>query len=190
MVAADVEARQINGGRVVVRGHNGVNFARTSPAIRTRPIAYRSYARQRGVYSPYAFGQTSAYRRSFVTNRRDWNRNIGRRQYRPTYYSYYGGSPYYYSSYYPTYYSDYSYYTPTAFTTTSYVAPRYTFAVAGSSTVVSVQQQLARAGYYRGPIDGIMGPMTRSAILRFERDRGLPPSAAINTSLLISLGLA
>jgi hypothetical protein len=38
------------------------------------------------------------------------------------------------------------------------------------NTVVEVQRGLARAGYYHGPIDGIMGPQTRRAIRAYERD--------------------
>src|SRR6266853_6618737 len=38
------------------------------------------------------------------------------------------------------------------------------------NTVVEVQSRLARAGYYHGPIDGIMGPQTRRAIRAYERD--------------------
>jgi hypothetical protein len=41
----------------------------------------------------------------------------------------------------------------------------------GQSTVVEVQRQLAQAGYYRGSIDGIMGPQTRRAIRAYERSR-------------------
>jgi hypothetical protein len=39
------------------------------------------------------------------------------------------------------------------------------------STVVEVQRRLARAGYYHGAIDGVMGPQTRRAIRAYERDR-------------------
>ena len=39
----------------------------------------------------------------------------------------------------------------------------------GQSTVVEVQRQLAQAGFYRGSIDGIMGPQTRRAIRAYER---------------------
>ena len=38
------------------------------------------------------------------------------------------------------------------------------------NTVVEVQRGLARAGYYHGAIDGIMGPATRRAIRAYERD--------------------
>jgi hypothetical protein len=42
----------------------------------------------------------------------------------------------------------------------------------GRSSVVRLQQQLARAGYYRGSIDGIMGPRTRYALRAYQRNHG------------------
>jgi peptidoglycan hydrolase-like protein with peptidoglycan-binding domain len=38
--------------------------------------------------------------------------------------------------------------------------------------VTELQRRLARAGYYDGAIDGIMGPATRRAIRAYQRDRG------------------
>ena len=38
------------------------------------------------------------------------------------------------------------------------------------SRVAQLQAQLARAGYYRGRIDGVMGPRTRSALRAYQRD--------------------
>jgi peptidoglycan hydrolase-like protein with peptidoglycan-binding domain len=35
-----------------------------------------------------------------------------------------------------------------------------------------LQRRLARAGYYHGAIDGILGPQTRRAIAAYERDHG------------------
>ena len=35
-----------------------------------------------------------------------------------------------------------------------------------------LQRRLARAGYYHGAIDGIMGPQTRSALRAYEQDHG------------------
>jgi putative peptidoglycan binding protein len=43
-----------------------------------------------------------------------------------------------------------------------------------ASRVIEVQRLLARAGYYHGPIDGIMGPQTRRAIRAYERDHNTP----------------
>ena len=40
------------------------------------------------------------------------------------------------------------------------------------SRVAELQRRLARAGYYRGAIDGVLGPQTRRAIRAYERDHG------------------
>jgi peptidoglycan hydrolase-like protein with peptidoglycan-binding domain len=53
-----------------------------------------------------------------------------------------------------------------------------------------VQRALAARGYYYGPIDGIMGPATRGAIQRYQIDRGLAVTAAIDEPTLATLGLA
>ena len=58
------------------------------------------------------------------------------------------------------------------------------------ATVIAVQQRLARAGYYRGGIDGVMGPGTRSAIRSYERSHGLRVDGAIDRRLLATMGLA
>lgn len=60
----------------------------------------------------------------------------------------------------------------------------------GGSVVVRVQQRLARAGYYRGSIDGVIGGGTRSAIRAYERAHGLRVDGRIDDRLLSSLGIA
>jgi hypothetical protein len=55
---------------------------------------------------------------------------------------------------------------------------------------VAVQEQLARAGYYQGPIDGLLGPMTREAIAGYQADNGLAITSAIDEPTLATLGLA
>lgn len=40
-------------------------------------------------------------------------------------------------------------------------------------SVIEVQKRLKELGYYKGSIDGVEGPLTRNAIVRFKRDRGL-----------------
>ena len=58
------------------------------------------------------------------------------------------------------------------------------------SVVVQVQRRLASAGYYSGPIDGVVGRGTRRAIRAFERSRGLPVDGVIHHRLLTTMGLA
>jgi hypothetical protein len=56
-----------------------------------------------------------------------------------------------------------------------------------TSVEVQVQQALANAGYYQGPIDGIVGPGTSNAIAAFQRDNGLPVTGTITASLIDTL---
>lgn len=58
------------------------------------------------------------------------------------------------------------------------------------SLVVEVQRKLARAGYYRGAIDGIIGRGTRSAIRAYERSHRLRVDGLIDQQLLARMGLA
>jgi Putative peptidoglycan binding domain len=54
---------------------------------------------------------------------------------------------------------------------------------------VNVQEELAAAGYYYGPIDGILGPMTREAIAAYQADNGLAITSAIDEPTLATMGL-
>jgi hypothetical protein len=56
--------------------------------------------------------------------------------------------------------------------------------------VVDVQVQLQRDGYYAGPIDGVLGPMTRRAITAFQADHGLAVTSTIDEPTLATLGLS
>jgi hypothetical protein len=55
--------------------------------------------------------------------------------------------------------------------------------------VTDVQQALQDQGYYRGAVDGSLGPRTRSAIANFQRDHGLAVTAGIDEPTLATLGL-
>jgi Putative peptidoglycan binding domain len=78
-------------------------------------------------------------------------------------------------------------------------APYVTFAFDGpiygyngltpDQVTVNVQQQLAAAGYYDGPIDGALGPMTREAIANYQADNGLAVTSAIDEPTLATMGL-
>lgn len=54
----------------------------------------------------------------------------------------------------------------------------------------NVQLALRDLGYYHGPIDGLIGPQTRNALARFQRDNGLVETAAVDEPTLVTLGLA
>ena len=55
------------------------------------------------------------------------------------------------------------------------------------STVATAQTQLARQGYYRGEIDGLVGPETRRAIMRYQSDHGLRVTGSLNVDTLRAL---
>lgn len=53
----------------------------------------------------------------------------------------------------------------------------------------SVQQALARNGYYNGSVDGVIGAKSRRSIAAYQQDNGLAVTGEINSALLASLGL-
>jgi hypothetical protein len=59
----------------------------------------------------------------------------------------------------------------------------------GGSIGVDVQQALNQQGYYNGPVDGIVGPMTSQAISAYQSDHGLPVTGTITPNLLANLGV-
>jgi peptidoglycan hydrolase-like protein with peptidoglycan-binding domain len=42
-----------------------------------------------------------------------------------------------------------------------------------------VQQALRRLGYDPGPVDGVLGPLTRAAIRRFQQAIGAEPTGSL-----------
>ena len=103
-------------------------------------------------------------------------------------YSYPYGYPYdeYAYDYYPSGYNagvyegDADYYSPGAYDSSDQST---------DSTVAAAQEQLARQGYYRGEIDGIFGPETRRAIVRYQSDHGLRATGRLSTDTLHALAL-
>jgi Putative peptidoglycan binding domain len=81
-------------------------------------------------------------------------------------------------------YAPYTYY--------PYDGPIYTgyAGLAPDRVIVEVQSQLQRDGYYAGPIDGVLGPMTRQAIADFQADHGLATTASIDEPTLDTLGIS
>lgn len=56
--------------------------------------------------------------------------------------------------------------------------------------VADVQAVLQEQGFYRGEIDGLVGPLTREALAAYQSAAGLPPTAAIDQPTIDSLGLS
>lgn len=53
----------------------------------------------------------------------------------------------------------------------------------------AVQSELRRRGYYRGPVDGRLGPASKSAISRYQSSRGLAVTGNVNNQTLRALGI-
>jgi Putative peptidoglycan binding domain len=86
--------------------------------------------------------------------------------------------PYYASDYYP-----YDYYTDVEPVDQGYAAQQ------ADPSVSAVQADLAQLGYYNGPIDGLFGADTRTALTRYQIDHGLQVTGSLTTDTLQSLGL-
>jgi len=53
--------------------------------------------------------------------------------------------------------------------------------------VRTAQQQLRAAGFYNGPVDGVMDPDTRAAIARFQQQNGLQQTQSLDQQTLARL---
>jgi len=106
-------------------------------------------------------------------------------------YSYgYDSGAYYGSSYYDQNGYDSSYDDQGGYDSSRYSGNGYgSSARSAAVEVADAQDRLARAGYYRGQIDGVLGPETRHAIVRYQSDKGLEPSGNLTSETLRSLGL-
>ena len=72
----------------------------------------------------------------------------------------------------------------------AYDGPIYAYSgLSPDQVTVNVQEQLAAAGYYDGPIDGVLGSMTREAIAAYQADNGLAVTSAIDEPTLATMGL-
>ena len=94
---------------------------------------------------------------------------------------YYWDNNYWYPAYgYDPYYSTYS-----------YNEPIYGYNdLPPGQVIANVQSVLQEEGYYNDAVDGLIGPRTRAALANFQRDRGLPITAAIDGPTLQALGLS
>ena len=108
----------------------------------------------------------------------------------PGFYPYYAYTDYPYDSYgyanngYPY---DYYEYSPDTYDDEQGYAP--SDQDANNATVSAVQSKLAKLGYYRGAIDGVVGDETQAALARYQEDRDLSVTGTLTAATLQSLGL-
>src|SRR5207245_7565272 len=55
--------------------------------------------------------------------------------------------------------------------------------------IADVQALLQQMGYYKGEVDGLLGPLTREDLAAYQPDQGLTTTAVIDEPTLDSLGL-
>ena len=56
--------------------------------------------------------------------------------------------------------------------------------------IADVQGVLQQMGYYKGEVDGLLGPLTREALTAYQGEQGLTQTAAIDEPTLDSLGMS
>jgi hypothetical protein len=103
-------------------------------------------------------------------------------------YGYGYGYPYGAYSYYDGGYYDDGY-APSEYSQEPYPAQSQYDSGNGDSSVSEVQSALAREGYYHGAIDGSLGPATRNALRRYQRNQGLDVTGRIDRPVIEALGL-
>ncbi len=56
--------------------------------------------------------------------------------------------------------------------------------------IADVQSSLQEQGYYKGEVDGLLGPLTRAALADYQQSQGLEATAAMDEPTLESLGMS
>ncbi|MCX6966518.1 MAG: peptidoglycan-binding domain-containing protein [Verrucomicrobia bacterium] len=120
----------------------------------------------------------SSHRGSYRSSHCGSRVSVGIGLYSSPYYSpyYYGGRP----AYYPYYYEP----APVVVSRPVVVGREV-----GGDLAVDAQRALARKGYYRGVIDGDLGPRSRAAIREWQADCRLPVTGQLDAATLRSLAL-
>jgi hypothetical protein len=74
----------------------------------------------------------------------------------------------------------------------AYDAPIYVGSAARppDQVIADVQAALQEMGYYRGEVDGLLGPLTREALTAYQSDHGLYATAVIDEPTLDALGMS
>ena len=98
--------------------------------------------------------------------------------------SYYSNTTY--TNTYPTYPTTY----PTTYPNTYQSSPLPSLSVGSSGIYVSaVQQDLKNQGFLFGNVDGSFGPITESAVVRYQQTYGLSATGIVDTDTYIKLGI-
>jgi hypothetical protein len=73
----------------------------------------------------------------------------------------------------------------------AYDAPIYAgkHAEPPDKVIADVQAVLQDMGYYKGEVDGLLGPLTREALTSYQTDQGMVATAVIDEPTLAALGM-
>jgi hypothetical protein len=72
----------------------------------------------------------------------------------------------------------------------AYDGPIYAYnGLPPDQVIVDVQEALQKQRYYRGEVDGLLGPPTRAALADYQRDHSLYTTSAIDSPTLEILGM-
>ena len=184
-------ARRFNGDRITA--FNSRNFTRSNARFTpgTRTTASRSQGFDRGRVIARHNGN---WNRHWDRSRDHWWRGH-RCHFRNGFWFVYDPFPFYPYGYGYGYYPYGDYYASTYYDN-DYATDEYSSApdsdqssYAGDARVSDVQTALAREGYYDGAIDGDLGPATRNALRRYQRDRGLQVTGNIDRAVIQALRL-
>lgn len=163
--------------KVLTNPLNTTNQANTNTTVRNRNWQNRT---DTNTSRTFTYEQA---RRNFSRDRHD--RSWWRSRYNRI--VLFGGGYYYWNDgyWYPAYgYDPY-------YSTYAYDEPIYGYNdLAPGQVIANVQTALQEQGYYRDAVDGLIGPNTRAALSAYQRDHGLPITAAIDGPTLQALGLA
>jgi hypothetical protein len=77
------------------------------------------------------------------------------------------------------------------YNTYPYDGPIYGFDGLNPDQVVAdVQAELQQEGYYNGPVNGLLDPVTQAAIAYYQRDHNLAITSVVDAATVTSLGLS
>jgi len=153
--------------------------AEVNTQVVRRDIRSRNLDRRGPRAHSWSYDEAQRYHRRDRRDRNWWRSNYSR-------FALFGGGYYYWDRgyWYPAYGYD------SAYSTYRYDEPIYGYnQMEPGRVLISVQRELRRMGYYRGAIDGLIGPMTRAALTRFQRDNGLRVTRRIDGPTLAALGV-
>jgi len=73
----------------------------------------------------------------------------------------------------------------------AYDAPIYSgkHAEPPDKVIADVQAALQEMGYYKGEVDGLIGPLTRDALTKYQTENGMTVTAVIDEPTLDALGM-